>query len=129
MRTVIQRVASASVSIGGTVKSAIGPGLLVLLGVGPDDTEEDVNYLGEYALKEIEHLVITLCSNLDPISGKSYGWHWSDFWLILRHPFCPSRCLWEVSRAMGLFWVTIAAILDHRTFWLGWTTYIIGRDI
>ena len=45
MRTVIQRVASASVSIGGTVKSAIGPGLLVLLGVGPDDTEEDVNYL------------------------------------------------------------------------------------
>ena len=32
-------------SIGGTVKSAIGPGLLVLLGVGPDDTEEDVNYL------------------------------------------------------------------------------------
>ena len=45
MRTVIQRVASASVSIGGTVKSAIGPGLLGLLGVGPDDTEEDVNYL------------------------------------------------------------------------------------
>lgn len=45
MRTVIQRVASASVSIGGTVKSAIGPGLLVLLGVGPDDTEEDVDYL------------------------------------------------------------------------------------
>ena len=32
-------------SIGGTVKSAIGPGLLVLLGVGPDDTEEDVDYL------------------------------------------------------------------------------------
>lgn len=45
MRTVIQRVSSASVSIGGAVKSAIGPGLLVLLGVGPDDTEEDVDYL------------------------------------------------------------------------------------
>ena len=45
MRTVIQRVSSASVSIGGTVKSAIGPGLLVLLGVGPDDTEDDVDYL------------------------------------------------------------------------------------
>ena len=45
MRTVIQRVASASVSIGGTVKSAIGPGLLVLLGVGPDDTEDDIDYL------------------------------------------------------------------------------------
>ena len=45
MRTVIQRVSSASVTIGGTVKSAIGPGLLVLLGVGPDDTEDDVDYL------------------------------------------------------------------------------------
>lgn len=45
MRTVIQRVASASVSIEGAVKSAIGPGLLVLLGVGPDDTEDDVDYL------------------------------------------------------------------------------------
>ena len=45
MRTVIQRVSSASVSIGGAVRSAIGPGLLVLLGVGPDDTEDDVDYL------------------------------------------------------------------------------------
>jgi len=45
MRTVIQRVSSASVSIGGAVRSAIGRGLLVLLGVGPDDTEEDVDYL------------------------------------------------------------------------------------
>lgn len=45
MRTVIQRVSSASVTIGGAVKSAIGPGLLVLLGVGTDDTEDDVDYL------------------------------------------------------------------------------------
>lgn len=45
MRSVIQRVSSASVAIGGTVKSAIGPGLLVLLGVGPDDTADDVDYL------------------------------------------------------------------------------------
>ena len=34
MRAVIQRVSSASVTIGGAVKSAIGPGLLVLLGIG-----------------------------------------------------------------------------------------------
>ena len=45
MRSVIQRVSSASVAIGGTVRSAIGPGLLVLLGVGPDDTADDVDYL------------------------------------------------------------------------------------
>lgn len=45
MRILIQRVAHAGVSIGGTRHAAIGPGLLVLAGVGPDDTEEDVEYL------------------------------------------------------------------------------------
>lgn len=41
----VQRVSSASVSIGGAVKSAIGPGLLVLLGVGHEDTQEDLDWL------------------------------------------------------------------------------------
>ncbi len=45
MRVVVQRVSSASVTIGGTVKSSIGHGLLVLLGVGPDDGQEDLDYL------------------------------------------------------------------------------------
>ena len=45
MRAVVQRVASASVSIGGTVKSAVGQGLLVLLGVGHEDGQEDLDYL------------------------------------------------------------------------------------
>jgi D-tyrosyl-tRNA(Tyr) deacylase len=45
MRVVIQRVSSASVTIGGAVKSAIGPGLLVLLGIGHDDDEADIDYL------------------------------------------------------------------------------------
>jgi D-tyrosyl-tRNA(Tyr) deacylase len=45
MRVVIQRVSEASVSIGGVVRSAIGGGLLVLLGIGPDDTDEDLDYL------------------------------------------------------------------------------------
>ena len=45
MRVVIQRVLSASVTIGGTVKSSIGPGLLILLGVGHEDSREDVDFL------------------------------------------------------------------------------------
>ncbi|WP_456099361.1 D-aminoacyl-tRNA deacylase [Prevotella jejuni] len=45
MRTVIQRVTQASVTIGGQVKSSIGKGLLILLGIGKDDTEEDINWL------------------------------------------------------------------------------------
>ena len=45
MRILIQRVSSASVSIGGAVRSAIGPGLLVLVGITPEDGAEDIDYL------------------------------------------------------------------------------------
>lgn len=45
MRTVIQRVSRASVTIDGKVKSAIGPGFVVLLGVCHDDTKEDAEWL------------------------------------------------------------------------------------
>ena len=39
MRAVVTRVKNASVEIGGRVNGAIGQGFLVLLGVGPNDTE------------------------------------------------------------------------------------------
>ncbi len=45
MRIVVQRVLSASVSIGGTQKSSIGKGLMILVGVCDDDTDEDIDYL------------------------------------------------------------------------------------
>lgn len=45
MRLVIQRVTHASVTIKGKVKSAIGPGLLILVGVESADTTEDVDWL------------------------------------------------------------------------------------
>jgi D-tyrosyl-tRNA(Tyr) deacylase len=41
MRAVIQRVLEASVTVGGTLVSASGPGLLVLLGVAEGDDESD----------------------------------------------------------------------------------------
>ena len=45
MRLVIPRVTHASVTIEGKVKSAIGPGLLILVGVESADTTEDVDWL------------------------------------------------------------------------------------
>jgi D-tyrosyl-tRNA(Tyr) deacylase len=45
MRAVIQRVAHASVQVEGETVGSIGRGLLVLLGAGHDDTEEDVRYM------------------------------------------------------------------------------------
>ncbi|MEG0808167.1 MAG: D-aminoacyl-tRNA deacylase [Alistipes sp.] len=45
MRILIQRVQSASVTIDGTLRSQIGRGLLVLVGICGEDTAEDIDYL------------------------------------------------------------------------------------
>ena len=47
MRAVVTRVTSASVTIGGTVEGAIDRGFLVLLGVGPEDTQATGDKLAE----------------------------------------------------------------------------------
>jgi len=47
MRAVVQRVSRAQVAVSGSVSGEIGLGLLVLLGVGSEDTESDVSYLAE----------------------------------------------------------------------------------
>ena len=47
MRAVVTRVRSASVAIGGEVKSAIGKGFLVLLGVRTDDTEAEARKIAD----------------------------------------------------------------------------------
>lgn len=50
MRAVIQRVSSASVTVDGKTVAQIGDGLLVLLGVGHDDSERDAEALVEKVL-------------------------------------------------------------------------------
>jgi D-aminoacyl-tRNA deacylase len=45
MRAVIQRVSEASVTIDGKVKSQIGKGLLILLGIEEIDAKEDIDWL------------------------------------------------------------------------------------
>lgn len=50
MRAVIQRVSHASVTINGAVKSRIGHGYLVLLGIEEADTEEDKEWLASKIL-------------------------------------------------------------------------------
>jgi D-aminoacyl-tRNA deacylase len=45
MRAVVQRVSRAQVTVNGEVTGQIGLGMLVLLGVGRDDTEADASYL------------------------------------------------------------------------------------
>jgi D-tyrosyl-tRNA(Tyr) deacylase len=47
MRAVVQRVSRAQVAVEEEITGQIGPGLLVLLGVGRDDTKADATYLAE----------------------------------------------------------------------------------
>jgi D-aminoacyl-tRNA deacylase len=47
MRALVQRVSRASVSVDGELISEIGPGLLVLLGVTHDDTEQRADWLAD----------------------------------------------------------------------------------
>jgi len=54
MRAVVQRVSEAAVTVGDEAVSTIGPGLLVLLGVGREDAEADADYLAD----KIAHLRI-----------------------------------------------------------------------
>jgi D-tyrosyl-tRNA(Tyr) deacylase len=54
MRAVVQRVKESKVEVKGAIVGAIGPGLLILLGVGKDDTENDCEYL----INKIAHLRI-----------------------------------------------------------------------
>ena len=72
MRAILTRVKSASVTIDGHVNGAIGPGFLILLGVGPEDTEKECRCLAEKALSlrifEDENGKMNL--GLDAIGGQ-----------------------------------------------------------
>ena len=50
VRGVVQRVSEASVRVDGEVVGSIGPGLVVLVGVGVGDVEKDADYLAEKIL-------------------------------------------------------------------------------
>ena len=71
MRIVIQRVSRASVTIGGNVKSAIGKGFLILLGVEESDTESDAEWLVKKVIGlrvfDDEHGVMNL--NISQVGG------------------------------------------------------------
>ncbi|XPS95526.1 D-tyrosyl-tRNA(Tyr) deacylase [Ascochyta lentis] len=51
MRTVLQRVKSASVTVNGQLISSIGKGILVLAAVSKDDTEKDIETMASKILK------------------------------------------------------------------------------
>ena len=57
MRAVVTRVSSASVTIDGAVRGAIEKGYLVLLGVGPQDTEAVCDKLAEKICKNAQKAI------------------------------------------------------------------------
>ena len=71
MRAVVTRVRSASVSIAGRVNGEIGQGYLVLLGVGPNDTEETACKLADKIcnLRVFEEENGKMNRNLEQVGG------------------------------------------------------------
>ena len=47
MRCVVQRVTEASVTVNGETVGAVGPGLMVLIGVSTEDTDADLKYMAD----------------------------------------------------------------------------------
>ena len=72
MRAVVTRVSSASVTIDGVVEGAIDRGYLVLLGVGPNDTEAVCDKLAEKIcnLRVFEDENGKMNRNLEQVGGK-----------------------------------------------------------
>ena len=78
MRAVVQRVAEAAVRVEGRPVSAIGRGLLVLLGVGREDAEKDALELAD----KVVHLRVfpddegRMMALMRPLSGEAMSLSW-----------------------------------------------------
>ena len=83
MRTVTQRVQHASVTIDGQLKSKIGKGLLVLVGIEDKDTQEDIEWLA----KKITNLRIFDDENGTARLSKREA----RSWLSANLPYTPLR--------------------------------------
>ena len=72
MRAVVTRVKHASVAIDGKINGEIGQGFLVLLGVGPNDTEETADKLADKIcnLRVFEDENGKMNLNLEQVGGK-----------------------------------------------------------
>ena len=72
MRAVLTKVKSASVVIDGACVGSIGQGFLILLGVGPNDTEKECKYLAEKALglRVFEDAEGKMNLGLDAVNGE-----------------------------------------------------------
>ena len=104
MRAVVTRVSSASVSIGGTVEGAIEQGFLVLLGVGPGDTEAVCDKLAEKIcnLRVFEDENGRMNLSLEQVGGallvgvnRKAG---ADFTFIMALPVMVVACLYELLK-------------------------------
>ena len=77
MRTVIQRVQSASVTIDGEIKSAIGKGLLIFLGIEDKDSEADIaiGVLNKLIDQELEAVRAATRDGNTPFGGYAQTRH------------------------------------------------------
>ena len=103
MRAVLQRVKEASVTVDGSVVGAIGPGLMVLLGVGKGDTDADVAIVSH---SDPQGRITFVNDDLLRVSGFSAEELIGEHHNMLRHPDMPAvafKGLWD-DVAAGKKW-------------------------
>ena len=73
MRAVVQRVAGASVAVGGETVGKIGRGLMILVGVGSDDSEDQARWLARKCagLRVFEDSDGLMNSSLGDVGGRA----------------------------------------------------------
>jgi D-tyrosyl-tRNA(Tyr) deacylase len=109
MRAVVQRVAEASVRVDGATVGRIGAGLLVLLGVGQGDVEEDVAALADKVLHlrifpdEAGHMNRSLLDTRGEVLVVSQFTLYGDARKGRRPSFIDAAPPEEANRLYGLF--------------------------
>ena len=127
MRLLVQRVAGASVAIGGETVARIGGGLLVFVGVGLDDGEEDLEYLAGKLVRLRIFDDAQGVMNLDVLQTGGELLVVSQFTLqaSTRKGNRPSRCRapstsasWRASRSLpDVRWLRAASAPTCRCRW------------
>ncbi|MDD3073602.1 MAG: D-aminoacyl-tRNA deacylase [Eubacteriales bacterium] len=135
MRIVIQRVSWASVRVEGKVTGEIGPGLMVLVGVGTEDTNLDAKYLADKAANLRifadaqgnmnlslldtggEALVVSQFTLYgDCRRGRRPSWHLAaqpDLGNKLYQEFCRCLAEWGVHVETGIFGAMMAVEIHN----------------
>ena len=101
MKAVVQRVSSASVSVGGEIVSSIGKGLAVLIGIHKDDTEKEMEYIVR-KLISLRQAVVDICICTLLARSKYHGATYLKKYLTLQYSMFAEQSIYSIVSLLQL---------------------------